>query len=366
MKTAPGKAKSEAGFLSCRLKVPLLQSSRGVKYLFQPSHYGFRHNHESWVRQNSAEASPTNYLLQELPLPVYNYTNDRLPNLLDFVETGSSWGARSRELGRRTFQESLGQPGFSPEENCILLDDGGRLQGYCLVFPEIPIGRAVIELKVATDIVGSSEERELVRRAVDRATDLGVGVVHVCLPESSPQSEMLNAEGFTLVRAYWDMVWREASLPAFTALDRFSIRSFQSGDASILAEAQNEAFAASWGFCPNTVEQIEYRSLMANTSHQGILFLSHGENTAGYCWTCLVPVEGGIRGMIGMIGVVPDFRGQGISHAILLAGMEYLRTLDIVDIGLQVDGTNTPGVRLYTSVGFQKVGELHWFERDLS
>ena len=279
---------------------------------------------------------------------------------------GSSWGDKGRDLGRRTFQETLGQPGLSPEENCMLLEEYGRLQGYCLVFPEIPIGRAVIELKVAADIVGSSGEQELVRRAVNRATDLGIRVIHVCLPDSSQQSETMIAEGFTLVRTYLDMVWRETSLPESTALDGFSIRSFQSGDAPILAEAQNAAFAASWGFCPNTVEQIEYRSSMANTSHQGILFLSQGENTAGYCWTCLVPVESAIRGMIGMIGVVPDFRGQGISHAILLAGMEYLRTLDIMDIGLQVDGTNTPGVRLYTSVGFQKVGELHWFERVLS
>ena len=240
------------------------------------------------------------------------------------------------------------------------------MQGYCFVFPETPIGRAVIELKVAPNLAGHSQERELVRRAVDRSRDLGARVAHICLSDSSPQADSVKAEGFTPARNYWDMVWRQASLPSATVPDGFTLRSFQSGDAAILAEAQNAAFAASWGFCPNTVEQIEYRSLMANTSHEGILLLTQGEKTAGYCWTCLVPVEGSIRGVIGMIGVVPGYRGQGISHSILVAGMEFLRNSNVADIGLQVDGSNAPAVRLYSSVGFQKVGELHWFERGLS
>jgi mycothiol synthase len=105
---------------------------------------------------------------------------------------------------------------------------------------------------------------------------------------------------------------------------------------------------------------------MANTSPQGIIFLNHGDTTTGYCWTCLSSVNGSIRGVIGMIGVSPDYRGRGISSGILLAGMEYLRSLDVADIRLEVDGSNTPAVRLYTSVGFEKAGELHWFERGLS
>ena len=105
---------------------------------------------------------------------------------------------------------------------------------------------------------------------------------------------------------------------------------------------------------------------MVNMSHQGICFLLDGEKAAGYCWTCLVPVNGSLRGVIGMIGVVPDYRGRGISRSILIAGMEALRSQNVADIGLQVDSSNTPGVRLYTSIGFRKVGELNWLERRLA
>ena len=299
-------------------------------------------------------------------MPVRNFTGGQLPALLDFAETCSSWGDQGRDLGRRTFQEKIEQPGLAPEENCLLLEQDGRLQGYGLVFPEPPINRAVLELEMSASMAGSPQELELIRWGVARARKLNARVIHVCLPDPSPRAERLQQEGFSLVRRYWNMVWRSDALPSAPIPDGFSVRPFQPGDAAVLAEIQNAAFSGSWGFSPNTLEQIEYRSSLANTSHQGILFLSHGDATAGYCLTCLSPLDGSIRGIIDMIGVSPDYRGRGISNTILLAGMEYLRSLAVADIRLQVDGSNTPAVRLYTSVGFEKVGELHWFERDLS
>ena len=207
---------------------------------------------------------------------------------------------------------------------------------------------------------------ELIRRSVDRAREFGAKGAHICVSDDSSRSEMLEAQGFSHVRVYWDMVWSQELLPDQVVPSGFSVRSYQPGDASTLTEAQNAAFEGSWGFCPNTVDQIEYRSQMPNTSNQGIIILNNGEKTAGYCWTCLSPMEANTRGVIGMIGVVPNYRGRGISRTILLASMEHLRSLDVADIGLQVDGSNTPATRLYTSVGFEKVGELHWFELDLS
>ena len=99
---------------------------------------------------------------------------------------------------------------------------------------------------------------------------------------------------------------------------------------------------------------------------QGERDLSHGDEIAGYCWTCVSPLNDKTKGLIGMIGVVPDYRGRGVSKPILLAGIEYLQSIEVAEIGLQVDGSNTPAIRLYTSVGFEKRGELHWFERKLS
>lgn len=295
-------------------------------------------------------------------MPFHNYTADWLPTLLDFVESSSGWGDRHRELGRDIFQDKLGQPGLSPRENCLLLEEGGRIQGYMLVFPEPPIGRAVLEFESKA----GPQEVDLVRWGVRRARELGAGVAHLCLPEGSAKAETLNSEGFTLVRRYWDMVWRREILPGAAIPDGFSVQQFQQGDAEGLMKVQNAAFDGSWGFSPNTLEQVQYRTGMAGTSPEGILLLKDGEEAAGYCWTLVAPVDGEIRGIIGMIGLSPDYRGRGISSAILLAGMRYLQGLGTADIRLQVDENNSPAVRLYTWAGFEKAKELHWFELALS
>ena len=85
----------------------------------------------------------------------------------------------------------------------------------------------------------------------------------------------------------------------------------QKGDTSLLTQIQNDAFTGNWGFSPNTEEQIEHRTHMPNTSKAGILFLFAGDNPAGLLLTVMVPASSGGRGMIGMIGVVPRFRGKG-------------------------------------------------------
>jgi mycothiol synthase len=79
----------------------------------------------------------------------------------------------------------------------------------------------------------------------------------------------------------------------------------------------------------------------------------------------MVPSDNGPRGIIGMIGVVPDYRGKGVSRHVLHAGMQHLRSIGMAEVGLEVDGNNDPAIRLYTSTGFKKTGERHWFELDL-
>jgi mycothiol synthase len=288
-------------------------------------------------------------------------------------------------MRRRIFQESLAEPGQAPLENCWLLveavnprkegperpdvsERGGpaKVCAFCLVTPELPIGRAVLGLDVAPHLAGSPLEGKLLRRGVQRARELGARVGHLCLGSSSPRRALVEREGFTLARVYCDLVWREEALPSPGPLPPgFSLRAFQPGDAPALTAVQNAAFADGWGFCPNTVAQIEYRTGRSDTAHRGIFLMYHPDapgQSVGYCWTFQTPVAERTRGVIGMIGVVPEYRGRGLSRPLLLAGMAYLRSAGVYDIGLHVDQTNAPARRLYDAVGFRKTGELNWFE----
>ena len=337
-------------------------------------------------------------------MAVRNFSWDDLPALVDFVAPARAGGAghagsssaTSQELRRRVFQETLAQPGLDLHENCFLFDADGQLQGFCRLGPELAIGRVVLELEVreANGDFANQVAQQLVRQAVARARHLGARVVHSCLPKESGRGRLLEEEGFTPSRVYWDMLRKitspltgvlaqsayGAAPPPGTGMsgttgdlaDRpvapislpvgYRIRRFQPGDAQALTDAQNTAFGGSWGFCPNTVEQIQHRTSMSNTKHEGILFLCHGEQIAGYCWTCVAPANGETNGIICMMGVVPEYRGRNLSQPLLLAGMQYLWSIGVAGVGLQVDRSNTPAIRLYASAGFQKVAELQWFQ----
>jgi mycothiol synthase len=298
-------------------------------------------------------------------LPVVNYTNNHNSALAEFVGRQGSPTNDLDELCRSTFQGVLGQPGLEPEENCLVLEDAGQINGLALLFREFPIGRSVIELMTVPELVGGAEEEELVRLAVAKAEASKLDVAHICVMPGSGREQLLEQMGFAKVRTYLEMLWSQDELAHVELPAGYSVRPFQPGDAALLTTVQNDAFTGSWGFCPNTEDQIEYRTHMANTFMDGILFLFEGDSPAGYCWTVRVPAENGVRGMIGMIGVVPGYRGKGVSRHILHAGMKYLRSAGLAEIGLEVDGNNDPAVRLYTSTGFKVTGERHWFERDL-
>ncbi len=299
-------------------------------------------------------------------MTISNFSPERLEALVDFVESLSDWGPEGRDLGRRTVMQGAGQPGLDPVNNCWLVEFRGQVKGFCLVTREPSIGRAVLQMETDPVFAGSPLEEALVQLALDSCRSWNAKLAHICLPGGSPRAMLLESIGFERVREYTVMAWSEETLPSVETAPGFHVANFNRGDETLLTRVQNEAFTGGWGFCPGTVEQIAYRSNMANTSHEGILFLRRGDETAGHCWTCIAPTATGVRGRIAMIGVVPDFRGQGLSRSILAAGMNYLVSLGAQDIVLEVDSGNTPAIRLYNSMGFQKVSDLHWYELSLA
>ena len=93
---------------------------------------------------------------KDVLLPIHNYTISDREALVDLAAFQNGWHGNER-LGREIFTHVLGQPGLEPERNCFLLEESGALQGYSLVFPEVMIHRAVIELGASNE----SQERAL-------------------------------------------------------------------------------------------------------------------------------------------------------------------------------------------------------------
>ena len=159
------------------------------------------------------------------------------------------------------------------------------------------------------------------------------------------------------------MRWSGDSLPNEDLPDGFALRSFRPGlDSRRLTDIQNAAFGDSWGFSPNTAEQIEARVASKSTTPEGILFITHGDDVAAYNWTARPAGPGGKLGRIAMTGVHPEYRGMGLSRPTILAGMRWLASQGVEVIELEMDLSNLSAARVYRSLGFEKVADTVWFE----
>ena len=297
---------------------------------------------------------------------VRNFTWDDVQVLVDLITLVREKGGDGRTVTLSILREELAQPGLAPEENCTLFANEKGLQAYSVIHPELRIGRTVLEMGIHPDSTGAEVKGMVVQSAVARAQALGARVLHVCVPAKGSWGNLLVDEGLSHVRSYSLMRWQQTEVPAAELPQGFGIEKFQPGHEEKLTKVQNASFDGSWGFCPNTIEEVQYRAGMNMSTRGGIFFLNDGSETAGYCWTCIHGHSANPIGVIGMIGIDPVYRGRGLSKPILLAGMRYLHSSGVKYIGLDVDGLNEPAIKLYTSVGFKQAMELHWFEARLS
>ncbi len=296
-----------------------------------------------------------------------SFTWADLPALVELVRAVRKTEGDGRIVNESSLKEELSIPGLDPERDCTLFEDEKSFLAYSILHTELRIGRTILEIGVHLDHNEKDGlERAAVRAGLAYAKSLGAGVLHVCVPPSEFWTDLLKEEGFSQVREYWMMKWQDESVPSVELPQGFSIEGFQPGDEERLTRVQNASFTGSWGFCPNTIEEVSYLAGMSICTPDGILFLAHGAETAGYCWTSVLGDARNPVGVIWMIGVAPAYRGQGLGNPILMAGMEYLKSRGVGSITLDVDGGNTLAIKLYTSVGFEKALEVHWFEAELS
>ncbi len=308
---------------------------------------------------------------------IRNFAEGDLPALLDFVVPQPAGNRPNSDTAvhRSVFTDIMQLPGRDQQRDCLLLfqdsaDGNAGLSGFCLVFPERSAdeangGRCVLNIHAAPGDDYETRWHALLRAGLDRTREVAASVAHIALWPPYDRAAALVDEGFDLARVYWNMVWEQERVPHVDLPDTYRVRSFTENDVALFTAGHNAAFADTWWFTPYTEEQTAHRAKMANTSYDGIRLLLQGERLAGYCWTLLMSDGQRRQGVIGSISLVPEFRGQGISRTILGAGMIYLRSAGADYIRLEVDGDNTPAIRLYHSMGFQKAGELHWYERQL-
>lgn len=268
--------------------------------------------------------------------------------------------ASEEQMGRL-----LGRPRCHPEQDILVADERGRLTGYIEVHRELEIGRLVL----TGGVHPAHRRRGLGGRLLEAGLKCGVGLraerLHVPVAERDTASQgFIEKRGFALVRRQHQMGLTQCDNVPPPMPSGFVVGHFVPGDEESLCALQNLAFAEHWGFCPNTVEEVRYMVNVVCPPAEGVLFISSEGRRVGYCWTARHPTDKR-RGLIHMMGVDPDYRGLGLGRAVLLAGIEYLRSRGAKEIGLTVDCENLAALALYQSAGFSRTGATLWYEREL-
>jgi len=298
---------------------------------------------------------------------IRNYHPDDFEVLVQLKNEITSLVADGHYLSPQTIRDTLGRPNYTPEQDLFIAEVSGVVVGYLDITNETRIGRAIFECLVLPDYRRHGIARMLHREAVPRANILGANVVHVNVRESNILARLiLEKAGFRSVRCFHEMSARVDIIIGRRTSITFPIRPLRIGEEAVLAELQNHAYAGSWGYNPNTSEEISYSIGTAGDALEGICLALDKDRPVGYFWTRIEhDGQGKRRGRISMLGTDPDYRGRGIGKELLLAGLRYLKSRRLRTVQLTVDSENLVAESLYHSVGFKKIDSSLWYEKAL-
>ena len=170
---------------------------------------------------------------------------------------------------------------------------------------------------------------------------------------------LARASGFTRVRALWQLrmplAGRALPDPRYPA--GVSVRTFQRGaDEEAWLEVNRRAFGhhpeqGSW-----TRDDLELRVAEDWFDAAGFFIAERDGRVIGFHWTKVHPAEAGGPpiGEVYVVGVDPGQQGGGLGRALTLTGVAHLQRLGLDQVMLYVDESNTPAVKMYTSLGFDR------------
>jgi mycothiol synthase len=260
----------------------------------------------------------------------------------------------------------LRQPNLLPERDCLIASIDEVLMGYAYVVVEPALSRGVLLWDVGQRRGASAAEKPLLDAAIAHARELGLAVLQEDIPETNTARQaLLVASGMTRVRTHRHLRRDAASMTRIALPPGTSLRMTSQADVEAVTNLQNAAFEGSWGFSPNTPDEITYRVFTLPVAPpDGVVLLEAGGLLVGYCWT--EREEGGSPGIISMVGVPPDKQGQGFGLAVTAAGIDHLVEVGATPIEITVDAENAPAIRVYQGLGFEDRWRSLWYELALT
>jgi mycothiol synthase len=266
--------------------------------------------------------------------------------------------------------KQLKRPNCCPEQDLFIAEVDEGVVGYIDIERELAIGRVVLDCKVHPEHRRRGLATELFNNAISRARELGAKAAHVNIGENSVvAAKMLSGLGFSLVRRFLELRLDIGRVDGFGTHPAIECRCLRPGEEDKLTELQNCAFVGTWGYNPNTVEQITFRINSSTCSRDDIVLTYERDRAIGCCWTgisCEEGIPSVIKGRIHMLGVDPDHRRKGIGRELMVAGLTRLKNRGLRIAELTADSENRAARALYESLGFEVQANTLWYQKVIS
>ncbi|WP_082879454.1 GNAT family N-acetyltransferase/peptidase C39 family protein [Methylomonas methanica] len=137
--------------------------------------------------------------------------------------------------------------------------------------------------------------------------------------------------------------------------NQLAVRPAQSADLEGLVALENASFAT------DKLSRRSFRHWLSS-DHRALLLAEWAGLVAGYI---LIIYHPGTRlARIYSLAVAPQLRGNGIAKTLMMAGEQAARDDGRLYLRLEVSVDNTPAIRLYEALGFQKFGLYRDYYQD--
>ncbi len=300
-----------------------------------------------------------------------NYRTSDFNNYLKLRIEAEKIDRSGRCISTRTLAEELDRPNYFPEKNVFVAETGKKIIGYLSVTMEPGIKRALAECLVHPGYRRKGAASKLLTFAFKRAKDSGMNVIQISIAETNDAARSLLIHlGFVYIRSFLELKLDlyNTSLGNVKCGQCIS-RGLLQGEEELLKKIQNLSFEGTWGFNPNTTEEILYQLNIGDGSPEDAVITFLKDKPVGYCWARINAEKnanrGGKKGQIHMLGVDPGYRKKGIGKHVLVSGLSYLKDKGIDVVELTTDSENQAARHLYYSMGFKEQSVTKWYEKGL-
>jgi mycothiol synthase len=236
--------------------------------------------------------------------------------------------------------------------------DGSAIAGY--------VTPAMDDLGVDPAFRRRGHGRALVAAARDLVRSRGLDRLQLWVPHDGPGRLFAEALGFRYESSMWLLRLANGTpVPPAAFGPEVVVRLVRPGlDEPAQVELINACFVGHPSPVSVTEEFVRHVQALPGFDASGVLLAAAADQPdrlVGFCRTEMLDGDGKRRGVVGLVGVLPEWRGRGLGRELLRWGIAHLRRLDAGSVELSVEARNELALSLYLRTGFEPAIEWpHW------